>query len=426
MLSQTGQSSQSEFANFPFVIPNTLKFTSTKQGVACRRVPIIIRAEQPQYASNNNKLIRIIFPNKYLIDTRKGYVTFDLSIAVTGGTYKRLNRGVFSVLNRLKVLAGASEIEDLRDYNRIYSALWEMKNSPDVSSGIGQLAGFGTQAERNASGAILESYYCPLMSGVLNTELLPTENIAGGLVLELTLEDATACVETDGTNPIITISKVEFHMERLELDMDYRNFIKNSVATNGMKIGFTTWDRIINALTTGSRSDLNFNIKNSSVYCVLNFLINSAQINDPTVNDRFLNWTPSPGGTQSIIQNSLQINGTTFPDEPVDLLATHRIQPYQTYCRWIMRWSLNNIQPLAPPITWQSFINNRFVFINDLEAYPEEMDLLNSFSTLGNNASFTTKLVFDGTIPSGWQLDSWVEYFTQVTIFPNGITSINK
>lgn len=418
-------SSVSSFTGSSSIVPNSLKFTSAKRGIGARRVPVKLRSEQQSYASNNNKLIRILFPNNCLYDTRNGYLTFTLAVSTTGGTYKRVHTGIFSIFNRLRVVSGSTEVEDLRDYNRIYSALWQMINPPDVTTAIGdEVMGFGTTVQRNALGAVSTDYACPLFSGMLNTELLPFDNLSGNFYLDLYLEDGTACIETDGTIPIITISNILFHVERLELEDSYRNFIKNYVFTNGLEIGFHTWERYINSLTAGTQQNLTINHKSSSMNGMLNFLINSAEINNPLINDRFITWTRSPGGASDLTTSSLIINGATFPDEPIDCLSTRSIEPFQMYCRWIMKWKLNGFLAIAPPIENASFINNRFVQIDDLEAYPEEIDLINPFSTLGNSTTLIKKINFSAVIPGGWQLDSWVEYFKQISIRPNGTVTI--
>lgn len=421
-LKQTGASLvDSSFGGASAVIPNSLKFTSSKRGIGARRVPVKLRSEQQTYASNNNKLIRILLPNNSLYDTRNGYLTFTVTVATTGGTYKRVHRGIFSIFNRFRVVVGSTEVEDLRDYNRIYSALWEMINPADVTTTIGdQVMGFGTTAQRNALGAAAStSYACPVFSGILNTELLPFDNIGGGMYLDFYLEDGVACVETDGTVPIITVSNVVFHVERLELENGYRDFIRSYVSTNGLNIGFHTWERYINSLTTGTQQNITINHKSSSMNGMLNFLINSTTLNDTTVNDRFLDWIPNPGGN-ALTQSSLFINGAVFPDEPIDCVSTFKIEPYQMYCRWIMKWKLNSFLAIAPPITNAAFITARFCQIDDLEAYPEEYDLINPFSTLGNNATLIKKINFNAAIPAGWQLDSWVEYFRQIMIRSDG------
>lgn len=412
--------SKTDYASFGVVVPESLKFTPTRRGLAARRVPVKIRAEQQSYSSTNNKLCRIILPNNAIYDTRAGYLTFTVTLSKTGGTYCRLASGVFSIFNRLRILASSTEIEDLRDFNRIYTALWEMLNPPDVTSSIGVTTmGFGTQVDRNAKFPQAD-YVCPLFSGVLNTELLPFDNITNGVTLELYLEDASQCVETDGTNPSITISNIIFHMERLDLDPQYRSFISNYVASNGLQLGFHTWERYISALTTGSQQNVIIQCRNSSMNGMLNFILNSATISNTTVNDKYLTWIATFPNTAQVSQTSLQINGTQFPDEPIDCISFNRYEAYQMYCRWVQKWKLNGFLAIAPPINSQAFATSRYVQVDDLEPYPEEPDLVNPFSTLNNNQSLIKKMNFTANIDAGYQLDSWVEYFKQIVISKNG------
>lgn len=416
---------QTDFGKFAVVVPETLKFQPSKRGLSCRRVPVKIRSENAQYASNNNKLVRFMLPNNAIYDTRSGYLTFTVTLATTGGTFRRIHSGIFSIFQRLRILAASTEIEDLRDWNRIYAALWEMVNPIDVTGNTGVTTmGFGTQAQRNALGLLTVDYVCPLFSGVLNTELLPFDNIPQGVVLELYLDDAVNVVETDGTVPIITISNPVLHLERLDLDPTYRASLASYVSSNGLKIGFRTWDRFINSLTTGSQQNLTINTRNASMNGILNFLINSSQLQNTLINDKFITWVPTPTAGGTLQQTSLQINGTIFPDEPIDCFGSSRYECYQMYCRWVMKWKLNGILPIAPAINSQAYQVNRFVQVDDLEAYPEEGDLVNPFTTLNNNNTLIKKLQFSAAIPNNWQLDSWVEYFKEIIINQNGSVSV--
>lgn len=417
---------QTDFGKFNVVVPESLKFQPSKRGLSARRVPVKIRSENQTYASNNNKLVRFMLPNNAIYDTRAGYLTFTLTLTTTGGTYKRIHSGIFSIFQRLRILAASTEIEDLRDYNRIYAALWEMVNPIEVTSNIGVTTlGFGSQAQRNALGAAVNTdYACPLFSGVLNTELLPFDNINAGVVLELYLDDAVNVVETDGTVPVITISNPVLHLERLDLEPSYRASLAAYVSSNGLKIGFRTWDRFINSLTTGSQQNLTINTRNASMNGILNFLINSSQLQNTLINDKFITWTPTPTGGGTLQQTVLQINGTIFPDEPIDCVGTSRYECYQMYCRWVMKWKMNGFLAIAPPINSVAYQSSRFVQIDDLEAYPEEGDLVNPFTTLSNNNTLIKKLQFSAAIPNGWQLDSWVEYFKEIIIAQNGSVSV--
>lgn len=426
-LASTGSTlGQTDFGKFGVVVPESLKFQPSRRGLSARRVPVKIRSENQTYASNNNKLVRFMLPNNAIYDTRAGYLTFTLALTTTGGTYKRIHSGIFSIFQRLRILAASTEIEDLRDYNRIYCALWEMVNPIEVTSNIGVTTlGFGSQLQRNALGAAVSTdYACPLFSGVLNTELLPFDNINAGVILELYLDDAVNVVETDGTVPVITISNPVLHLERLDLEPSYRASLASYVSANGLKIGFRTWDRFINSLTTGSQQNLTINTRNSSMNGILNFLINSSQLQNTLINDKFITWVPTPTAGGTLQQTVLQINGTIFPDEPIDCVNYSRYECYQMYCRWVMKWKMNGFLAIAPPINSNAYQSSRFVQIDDLEAYPEEGDLVNPFTTLSNNNTLIKKLQFSAAIPSGWQLDSWVEYFKEIIIAQNGSVSV--
>lgn len=416
-------------SNFKVVIPEAIRFRQSKSALAAKRVPVKIRAENQTYSSNNNRQIRIMFPNNTLYDTRYGFLTFDLSITTTGGTYKRMANGIFSAFDRLHIIYNSTEVDDLRDYNRIQNVIWYSSIDPDVTANIAQMPingtsggmGLGTQAERNVVGSGTTSYACPLYSGILNTELLPVQDISGGMIIELYIGDPTSYVETDGTNPQVTISNVLFYVERLELDSDYMSFIKGYIATNGLQMGFCTFERYINSLTTGAQQNLTINNKNSSVDSFYNLFLNSATISTTTVNDKFQIWT-NPGLTQY----NMLVNGTIYPDEPIDTLTNGAYQAFQIYCRNQGKWALNVMIPLKPPIPFQFFNSDSFLFIVDMQPYPEDASqgLINPFTTLGNNATIILKLVFAGVIAANLQCDTWVRFFRQVAIRRNGSVQV--
>jgi hypothetical protein len=409
----------SEFSSADVIIPKSIKFGKVSRVIAARRVPVKVRAENPSYSSDKNKLIRIPLPSGCIYDTRGGYLTFNASIAKTGGTYARFHSGIFTMFNRMRVLAGSSEVEDMRDYNRIYTILFELF-SPILSTGnVGVTSmGFGTQLQRNALSAGAD-YACPLFSGVFGTELLPFDNIPNQIWLELYIEDPTVCVETDGTIPIITITNIVFHIERLELQDDYRRFISNYVRANGLTLGFHTWERFSQTLPVGSNHNLQIASKNASVNGMINLFLNAATINDTTVNDRFLTWT-----RLNLTSTSLQLNGRIYPDEPIDTVTCSSWESYQILLRWLQKWNLNGIIPVAPSINSQAFAVDRFLQIDDFEPFPELDDVINPYNTLSNNTNIIKKYTFSVPTPANYQLDTWVQYFKKINIAPNGDVSV--
>ena len=420
-LQQVGATlTNTDFSGSTVLVPDSIKFKTIKSALAARRVPIKIRSEQQSYASNNNRLIKIIMPNNTLYDTRSGFITFNLNVTATGASYVRIADGVFSIFQRMRLMADATEVEDIQDYNRLYSILWELTNPTLVTSNIGKRMGFGTQVQRNAMSTNFD-YIMPLYSGVFNTELLPLENIKAALFLELYLEDPTKCIETDGTNPIISITNINFHIERLELDINYTSYIKSEINSKGLDLGFHTWNRFVSTLSTAPRQDIQINHRSSSVNGILNFFVTSADINNPLINDKFLNW-PQMG----LQQVQIMVNQTLFPDEPIDTFTAEAAEAYQGYCRWIRRWKLNGLLEIAPPISQQVFFVNRFVQIDDFEPYPELDDVINPFTALNNYATMLKRLYFAAPIASGIQLDSWVEYFQRMIIQANGKVTVAR
>ncbi len=404
---------------FKVVIPDQIKFKTSKQALQARRLPIKQRSEQQTYASNNNKQIKIKLPNNALYDTRYGYLSFTMSATATGGTYCRVASGADSVFDRLLIRFGAADVEDIMDYNRIKSILWETEVVPDVSANFSSTSakggmGIGTQAERNVLSAGAD-YSIPIVSGILNGELLPFQSVRNGMELNFYIADPTTCVETDGTNPVITITNVVFHIERLDLDQKYLSFIATYIAANGLQIGFHSWERYTSTLGTGAQQNLLINNRSSSVSGLFNLFLKSDELNNTLISDRFLNWIPL-----ALSQYSMLINGNTFPDEPIDALTNGGWEAYQIYLRYVTKWKLNARIPISPSIPFEYFTNDRFLFIVDLEAYPEEEGLINPFTTLGNNATTILKLVFNAPIASGYQCDTWIKYFKQVAIYSDG------
>ncbi len=404
--------------NFPVVIPDNVKFHQAKVALQAKRTVIKIRAENQTYSSANNQQIRIKFPNNALYDTRYGYFTCNLTVTATGGTYVRLANGAFSAFDRLHNIFGSSEIEDIRNYNELQNIVWNATVLPDVTGSIGvPNMGFGTQLQRNGYAAG-HNFVIPLYSGVLNTELLPVHNVNAGLIIELFLANAVNCVETDGTNPVVVADNIIFYVERMDMDSAYTAFIKNWVATYGLQIGFVSWERYVNSLNTGTQQNITINNRASSVDGFYNIFVNSAQIANTTINDKFVNWT-NPG----LIQYNMLINGSIYPDEPIDTLTNNAAQAYCIYLRWLNKQRLDGAIDLQVPIPAQFFNVNQFLFIMDMNPYPGQ-NLIVPFSTLGNNATIILNLTFAAPIAANLQLNTWVRYYKQIAIYGNGMVNV--
>lgn len=207
-----------KLGTLPIVIPDSIKFATPKQGPPGTRKEFRLPPAASTYATNTDNIVRFFFNNDSVIDFTRGGIAFDLTITAPGATYVRLAQGVWSIFNRVRLTTGV-ELEDIREYGRLHSSLFEMYREPDVGAVLGEVYGYGTQAERNTWGATAANdYMMPLLAGLFLSGPLPMGIFSQRVQLELYLEDPLRCVETDSAGPVvITLTNVYFHYEVLHL-----------------------------------------------------------------------------------------------------------------------------------------------------------------------------------------------------------------
>ncbi len=413
------------FANYPDYVPDEVKFGEIKKALAAKRTPIIIRSENVENATNTNRRIQIKLPNSAILNTRKGFLKFTVELTAAGSTYKRLHSNVACIFNRLVVRNGTSTLQDSKDINRLSLLMWEAFNNPDMSGELGMSCGFGTQVERNAAGAIITSYSCPLYGGLFSKEMLPLRDLKNPIEIDLYLEEPSAIMETDSVSTlIIRVTNFEFHVERYDLDQAYTDFISSYIKSNGLRLGFHSFERYQNLVTASTSQNLIINHRTSSLNGIINVFVDSTQLNSPTVNDRLITWLP-----RGLATSQVDINGKLFPDEAIDTLSVNRWDAYQGYLRWANRWHIDGMVPeVVAPINSTAFAIDRFLQLDDFEPYPENAEnIINPFTTLENSANIRKKYTFSVAPPANTlQLDSYCEFFTEVNISSDGLVQVNE
>lgn len=420
--------SGTSFENKETVIPESLKFQTTKSGIPTRRVPVKFQTEESRYATNSNRKIRVRIPNNAMYNFDACYATMDVTVTATpNGDPVAICQFIASIFNRLRIQWNAVEVEDVRDYNRIYNIIWKMLNVQMVTAAYGTSMGFGTLVQRQALSAVTTTYTVPIFSGLFSKGMLPMHVVPCGLMLELYLEDPQSVLETTpaaiaaGYVPVITVDHFEFHCERIELDDAYHTFIRNYVQANGLKLGFFAYERYINVIGNGTTFNPLINQRSSSLNSVINIFVQNLDIFNMAVVDRFINFPKLTLNTYNVLNN-----GRIFPDEPIIVNSTFANECWQIYCRYINKWKISGILPMHQPISSAEFNTFSFIFLADFEAYPDRPDLINPFTTLGNNAVLQEKLQFAAPVPNGYELNSWAEYFWQVNIRPKGLIEVSK
>lgn len=372
----------------PTVIPDSLKLRVPKQGPPAVRQEVKLPPESSTYSTNSNKIIRFFFNNSDIIDFSRGGVAFDITITAPGATYVRVAQGIWSIFNRVKILCGGRELEDIREYNLVHSFLFETTREPDTGAVLGSTYGFGTQFQRNLWGSTAsKDFTMPLLCGLFLSGPLPLEIFTKKLQLELWLEDPTACLESDCPNPsqmVITLTNINLHYETLDIAQPTRSsFISNAMA-NG-QYPFKSFVYYIQAMT-GATADYAIPHASAGIDAFINLMLNSNDRTNPLVNDKFLTWNKN-----DVFETTLKINNKFYPIEPA--IALDDQQQYIMYLRWQDKWKFGGVYHNPPTISFEDFNTDRFVILYQLEAYPNEM-LVNNLTTenAGNNVFLRIKM----------------------------------
>lgn len=364
----------------PTVVPNCLKFGVPRQGPPGTRKEFKLPAESTTYSSASNNIVRFFFTNSDIIDFSRGGIAFDVTINAPGATYVRVAQGIWSLFNRVRLTTG-QELEDIREYNRLHSLLFEATREPDVGAVLGSVYGYGTQAERNTWGATAgKDYMMPLLCGLFLSSPLPMEVFTSRLQLELYIANPLNCIETDAPNPAlvtVTFSNIYFHYEVLTLSEPTRSSFIGQ-AMSGAKYPYKSFVYYTQNIT-GAVNDIAIPHSSSAIDAFINVMVNANDQTNPLVNNKFLRWNNN--GT---IDHTLRINNEFFPVEPCQ--AQDDPQSYLTYLRWIEKWKIGGTYNNPPTISFEDYNDDRFIIVYQLETYPGE-SLVNQLSTQhsGNN-----------------------------------------
>jgi hypothetical protein len=191
---------------------------------------------------------------------------------------------------------------------------------------------------RTTQGNPVRRYQVQLMLGVFQQEkLIPTKFMASQLSIEITLENANACMYyrpstpwtsgteelalelgTPGTAPTYQVRNVNLIPEILEFDASYDETFLRGLQTGGVPIKFCTWNNY--KFSQNGISTLNFQIQErsrsvKSIFCI--------QRREPisqgydTGAAFFNSNTTVAGGASTLQEFQFRIGGRYFPAQPV-------------------------------------------------------------------------------------------------------------
>lgn len=408
----TTSTSDKVYANSSLVIPSSMRYTTPKHGPPGKRQEIRLPALAPTYTTASDRIVRFHFNNDNLVDFRRGYLSFDLTVTGNTGTYCRVAQGIWSIFNRLKILSGGKEIEEIREYNLFSSLQFETYRDEDVADTIGPSCyGYATRLERNLFSTATKSYESPIFCGFFLSGIVPLKKFKNKLQLELFLEDPARCMETDSPTPItLSLTNVHFHYEILELSQMTETALADTLSSGGVTYPYKKFTYYVNPLTS-SKSQIVIPHVSCGIEALMTIMRRNDIASNPTFNDKFLTFN-----RYNCTDFQFRINNVFFPPEPVKCSTG---QAYVTYLRHINKWKLGGIFRNAPNLSVDEFNNNFFVIVNSLETHPGE-GLINGVTTEGTNTNMYLAVNLSAVPPANIHLETFVVSYATLD-FSNGI-----
>lgn len=212
-------------------------------------------------------VIRLEFPAQGYVNPSNTTLEFDVVITSDGSAYEqtRIQNNVQSLFSRVRLLYGATPIEDIINYNQIVRSLTEWTgtsqyfidqtsiaegiangyNRSNIIQGSNAVASGDTPPvpvyTKVPNSFIRRRYQVNLALGLFTQDkLIPTKFMASQLAIEITLENAVACLyspfnaEFAAGNPNYSISNVNLIPEILEFDSSYDEMFLKGLQDGGV------------------------------------------------------------------------------------------------------------------------------------------------------------------------------------------------
>lgn len=283
------------------------------------------------FVSNSNNLIRIEVRDTGFLDGQSSYLKF--SVTNNSSASVSFQGYASACIQRLRITCGSQVLSDIQSYHQLANMLI-LNSSSDDYQRILQIVGGGDSSPDNAliginNNAIAttatKTYSIPLISGLLSSsKFLPLSMLAGGLVIELTLEPSfygVFCNATSAnTTQTYTVSNVEYCCKIVDIEDDQAlMYIKNMMmAQGGLKIKTYDWQSHLNSIpSSAGNAVLTIPDRSSSLKALMTTL-------HRTTGD--YNISTVQGYKFNVSQYAYRVGGTQYPITPVQVSDTNLVE----------------------------------------------------------------------------------------------------
>jgi hypothetical protein len=331
------------------------------------------------------QVIRVEFPAQGYVNPLNTTLEFDVTLyGFNSATAQqvRFQNNIQSIFNRVRLLYGATPLEDMINYNVIVRALTEWTatdqhmtmDQTSVAEGIGGVVvatdsstnwgavntrqkyvqGISTTTggtpanftggvslgvvpqsgavpsgiSGNSGTAVTRRYQINFALGLFTQDkLIPTKFMASQLAIELTLEQANACIyvppastDTVTGSPTYGVGNVNLIPEILEFDASYDSMFLAGLRDGGVPIKFSSWHTFI--FSSGLSSNINLLVQERSRSVKALFAVQRRSQPTFFTDTHALLYDTATGGASTLQNYQFRIGGRYFPAAPVQCSAT--------------------------------------------------------------------------------------------------------
>ena len=299
------------------VLPDNLSSLFRASSIIPQMTRYLSNYQTPESGENGyikGNVIRIRLPASF-IDFNRANLQFTTTISANASTYIRHRWNIGTCFSLVRVLIGSTEISQTQNFALIDSIVELSKTESYINSVGKQLRGLGDATARNAQ-ANSGVTYCLYLGDTIKllSQALPLYKIQEVMTLEFTVNDLQ-CLETDGTNPQLTINNVKFHYDTIQISPEIDNMITQKI-NDKLCIPYLQYDYFNNTQMTNGINSMATQLpfRQISLAGVLAVARNSANLSNPAINDTYNSFL----GYSNFVSDYLKFNNVIMPNDKCD------------------------------------------------------------------------------------------------------------
>jgi hypothetical protein len=407
-----------------FIIPDDLAdlFSNPQAyGGITSRVELYQLADQPNnIAPQQISYIRI--PRAELSDFRNSTLEFSATCSATGGTYCRFMQPIAGIINRVRVLANSTLLDDELEFGRAYAMkLMSQDNTEWTGGSLSITDGVASQAIRNGygpNGSIVYQINLAYISDILG-HVLPIGWLGSNQInLEIYWANPVYVIETDGTVPTFVINNLQYHYANLNVTDNYKRMLNEKFKT-GVSFAFRSYDNYIASLGTASAGTVSITLpfKKRKAIAMLLGAVPTGTLTTTTTNDKFITFS-----NYSVFNSSrYYINSIYIPSDRIQSVYEQFLQtcdaldiPYKNNSYIANNWLSGN-----------AFICGQ-TLCQSPRNVTEDNKVIQGLDVSTGNSNIVSQITFSAPTAVAETLFYFMEYYAICSIDSQGIISVSE